>query len=428
MRTGVVVVGAGMAGLASARTLAEHGVDTVLVEARDRLGGRTHTDRSLGVDVDLGAAWLHGPTGNPLTPVLGDAGVGGEFTAWMDDPEVLKVVDPEGSPIDPVEFVEGAAAFWGGLTASHRSQLFPRATMSIAEAIHRGLPGAGDLSPGTRAGFDYVARAGIQSLEAADPSEIDWETFDGLELPGGNLMLVHGGYRGVVEHLATGLDTLTDRPVTAIRSLADGLLVETPVETISARAAIITVPLGVLKARTIDFDPPLPAPVMGAIERLGMGVAEKVVLGFAERAWPERLQSVIRVDLDGQEPFVTFTPIPGAPVLVSYHGGSRARALDRFDPSSLGSAALAAARVALPDLPEPVHVFRTHWGSDPWSLGAYSFHAVGSGPDDRRRLAGPIDGRLFFAGEATHPGWYATAHGAYESGLRAARQFLSMAG
>lgn len=428
MRTDVVVVGAGLAGLATGRALASRGVDTLVVEARDRPGGRTHTDRSLGFDIDLGAAWLHGPIGNPLAPVLEQAGVDGEFTAWMDDPEVLKVVRPDGTPVDPTGFVEGAAAFWGGLTASHRSALFPGGTMSVEAAVERGLPGAEDLDPAARAGFEFVARAGIQSLEAADPGDIDWETFDGLELPGGNLMLVHGGYGGVVDHLATGIDLLTDRPVTAIRSLPDGVVVETAVEAIRARSVIVTVPLGVLQAGVIEFDPPLPGPLTHSIERLGMGVAEKVVLGFPERSWPEHLQSVIRLDLDGNEPFVTFTPVPGTPVLVSYHGGTRARALDRFEPGTLARAALTAARAALPDLPEPEHVFRTHWGADPWSRGAYSFHPVGTGPDDRQRLAEPVDGRLFFAGEATHPGWYATAHGAYESGLRAAHQVLSTLG
>jgi polyamine oxidase len=422
----VVVVGAGVAGLAAGSALSRAGIDVLVVEARGRIGGRTHTDRTLGVDVDLGAAWLHGPLGNPLTPVIEAAGVSGRFTAWMDDPEVLRVADASGSAIDPGAFATGVQAFWAGLAASRRSELFGEDPGSVAGAVARGLPGHERLDDQQRRGFDYAASVAVQSLEAADPEHLDWSTFDGLVLPGGNLMLVHGGYGAVVDHLAEGVPVETSLPVETVKGSAGGVVLETSDGVLHPRAAILTVPLGVLQAGSLRFDPLLPAAKRDAVGRLGMGQAEKVVLGFAERSWPEALQTLIRLDPDPESPFPHFTALPGAPVLVAYQGGRRARALDRLDEAAIRQAAVAAARTVLgADLPEPETVFRTSWSSDPWSRGAYSYHRVGSGPGDRRLLAEPLDDTVFFAGEATHPGWYATVHGAWESGVRAAHQVLA---
>jgi polyamine oxidase len=422
----VVVVGAGVAGLAAAGALTRAGVDVLVVEARERIGGRTHTDRRLGADVDLGAAWLHGPLGNPLTPAIEAAGVSGRFTTWTDDPEVLRVVDATGRVLDAAEFAAGVRAFWAGLEASRRSELFGDDPGSVAGAVERGLPGHDRIDGPAGRGFAYAAGVAIQSLEAADPEDLDWSTFEGLELPGGNLMLVGGGYSTLVDHLAEGLPIETSMAVETVRGSAGGVVLETSGGVLHPRAAILTVPLGVLQAGVPGFDPVLPPAKRDAIDRLGMGRAEKVILGFADRAWPETLQTLIRLDPDPESPFPHFTALPGAPVLVAYQGGRRARALDRLDDTAIRQAAVAAARSVLGrDLPEPETVFRTSWGSDPWSRGAYSYHHLGSGPRHRRLLAEPLDDTVFFAGEATHPTWYATVHGAWESGVRAARQVLA---
>ena len=419
-----------MAGLAAARTLVDAGATVVLVEARERVGGRTHTHRELGWDIDLGAAWIHGPLGNPLTPVARQAGVGGVLTSWHDDPRHLLVVDQDGHRLDVAAFTRGVASFWAGLSASHRSLRFRQGQLpgSLAEAVARGLPGSDLLAPVERIGFDHTATVSCQNLEAADPEQLDWASFDGIDLPGGNLMLVDGGYSGIVEHLAGGLtihtgfvvrEVVADRRRVAVRSADD---------VVTGDVAILTLPLGVLQADTVAFQPGLPSTHREALTRLGMGQAEKVVMVLDEPLWPEPTQALVRIPSDPGEPLVNFVVLPEAPVLIGYQGGSRARRLAALSPGELSGLVDRALRQLFGTAPTPRQVFRTAWGDDPFSAGAYSFHPVGTSRRHREALLQPVAGRVLFAGEATHPGWYATAHGAYESGVHAAWRALRMMG
>jgi len=189
---------------------------------------------------------------------------------------------------------------------------------------------------------------------------------------------------------------------------------------VDADRAIVTVPLGVLKAGAIAFDPPLPGTKRQAIERLGFGLLDKVVLAFEEPFWP---QSADLLGLVGTEQpvgdLVNGLSFAGAPLLIGIRGGAAARSCEALSDRE----AVDEVRVAM-DAPEPTGALVTRWAADPYARGSYSFLAVGSSPADLHALAEPVGERLLFAGEATHEEFFATVHGAYMSGVREAERIL----
>jgi monoamine oxidase len=191
--------------------------------------------------------------------------------------------------------------------------------------------------------------------------------------------------------------------------------------------AIVTVPLGVLKAGSIEFVPPLPAAKLAAIERLDMGNLEKVVLRFDAAFWTDlddpRLFYIARQPGE-LAAFFDATKLAGAPAIVCLYGGQSARdVLDARSDAEVAAGALAALGELLGrEVPQPLAVRVTRWWHDPFARGSYSYVPVGASAADMRALGAPVGERLLFAGEATEPTTYATVHAALISGLREARR------
>ncbi len=233
------------------------------------------------------------------------------------------------------------------------------------------------------------------------------------------------GYAGIVERLAEALDIRLESPVTEIVVGPDGVLVTTGGTQCPGSHVVVTVPLGVLKAGTITFSPPLPARKQAAIDALQMGNLEKVVLTWEERWWHPGGGWFVDATASGRFPMVVdATDWAGAPTLVLLYGGRYARAIqsERSD-AAIVEAALDVVSSLYAEVPPPPAASRvTHWTTDPWALGSYSFLPVGSSRTDIEALAEPVGGRLLFAGEATYWQYYETAHGAMLSGLREAER------
>ena len=406
----VVVVGAGMAGLAAARRLTDEGVRVTVLEARERIGGRVCTDTSLGVPVDLGAAWIHGTEGNPIVGLVDAVGAETVETNFYD-----VVLFDEDGVVDSVD-VEASFEAWDDIVTKIETL---SANAPVSASLADGLAEVADLDDPLLA---WNVRSSVVSEYAADPDQLSLRWFGSqAELEGPDLILP-GGYSVLAKRLARGLTVRLGTTVTRIAHHAVGVHVETSTGAVDAGRVIVTVPLGVLKSGTIAFEPPLPATKRRAIERLGFGLLDKIVLAFDEPFWPE---SPDMLGLVGRQrpvnDLVNGLSFAGTPLLVGIRGGAAARLGEALSDQDAVGDVLAALHAR-----QPTGVLVTRWAEDPYARGSYSFLAVGSSPADQRALAEPVNERLFFAGEATHEDFSATVHGAYMSGVREAERILAV--
>jgi monoamine oxidase len=420
----VVVVGAGIAGIVAADRLRRAGYDVRVLEARGRLGGRIHTWRGWpGSPLDLGASWIHGyAAGNPITPIARKAGAGLVPSSYDSGRvHVARQLKAEGvRPHSPrwARVVEDAKR-----AAARRPH-----DQSLGRAVRRQVA-ALDLSSFERDELAFHLNAHYTTEWGADPDALSARTVDeGKEFGRtGEDAYFPDGYDRVPTYLARHLRVELGVVVRRLVARRDGVRVETSGGAIDARAVVVTVPLGVLKHGGIEFVPGLPERQQQAIDRLGMGVLSKTFFQFERPFWP--------ADLDWQE---LLGPRPGAwaewfsqakagqPVLVAFHGGDRARAIEGAEADDVrGEAMLALRSMFGRDVRAPVAMTTTGWSRDQLAHGSYSTNAVGSTRTDRVALGGAVDGRLFFAGEATEPDYSSTVHGAYRTGLRVARQVVS---
>jgi monoamine oxidase len=421
----VVVVGAGMAGVAAARTLKDRGVDVVVLEARDRLGGRIWTDRTLGVPVDLGGAWLHGVTGNPMTALALQLNLALARTRW----DSARLFDAQGRAIK-AEIVD--QGFRELEQAEHAAQALGEDLdddQSLASGLEASLQPDGLLAKEPRLRKMFFNQSEIDMADDLEKISLIG-TADDSECPGGD-QLLKGGFVQIIDHLARGLNVRTGEAVTAIHRGPRQVEVRTAKASYVADAVVVTLPLGVLKRGTVTFEPALPKAKRAAIAGLEMGVLDKVALRFGKVFWPNDRHLVGReAQHDGEVVYFLDLSVPlGVPVLVGLIAASSARTLEaRTDAAAVSTTMGVLRGVFGQRLPDPERYQVTRWARDPLALGSYSHVPLGGAPSGRDVLALPVGNRLFFAGEATHRQYAATIHGAYLSGQRAAKELLAALG
>jgi monoamine oxidase len=425
--TDVVVVGAGVAGLAAARALALGGRRVVVLEARDRIGGRTWTDSALGVPVDLGASWIHGIDGNPLWALASRFGIDtvectvgsfqfdGRPIAWH-APSGRRLTAAEAS-----EFVADLHALDAALPAvvDHAP---PPSTYAVAvNTVLKDLRIEGDRAARVR---EYTAHRS-EDLCGAPVTVLDAHGLD-EEHVAGDEVVFPGGYAQYAVALAEGLDVRLGSEVRSVRTTGAGVVVGRSDGTaVTAADVVVTVPLGVLQAGAITFEPPLDPAVLDAMGRLGMGVYDKVFLRFPTRFWGDdwvvRQQGSAGVDWHS---WYDMSRVTGEPVLAALVGGAGARRIESLPDALVVDEGLSALRRMFgDDVPAPEGYRITRWAADPFARGSYSYLHVGASPDDHDLLGTP-SGRVQLAGEATWGDDPATVHGALLSGLRAASRLL----
>jgi len=326
----VLVVGAGAAGLAAARELTDLGHEVVVVEARDRLGGRVDTRRLGGaVPVDLGASWIHGVDGNPLTELASVAGA----QLVPSDFDSVSVRDAVGSLIDAASIDDAydriAEAFG---TASPSTPI-----SNILEPLQSGL------SDQQRALLGYVSDSEIVHEFGVDANRLTFGAFDEGEEFGGGDALVPDGMSLLLGALAGGYEVLTDAPVARVTHDVDRAAVELQDgEQLAADQILITVPLGVLQSGDIVFDPPLPAVNQAAIGRLGVGSLEKVALRFDRPFWDGSQYLGFAAEQNPFSEWINLDAVSDAPVIVALIGGSVAQQLMTWPDQAIIDEAMAA--------------------------------------------------------------------------------------
>jgi monoamine oxidase len=412
--TDVIVIGAGVAGLAAARELARTGVPVCVVEAGDRIGGRVYSLRDFcGEPVEAGAEFIHG--------------VGAE--TWPDVRAAGLTVRPCPHIRDTM-FNIGYGAHWLPFVLLHPG-LWP--TFTILRHLARHKPP--DISAREfieRRGYRGRARILAQMVLTAHlPGSIDEVGVLGL-VEDGVLKLETGvnhrvveGYDRLAEHIGRGVDLRRGFAVQTVRWAADGVAIRSSDgRELSARAAICTLPVGVLKSGAVRFIPELPESKRDALRCLEMGPVLKILLRFEERFWPRKLALLGC----GVGPVTLYWPVfygtdDKPPVLTAYCTGPRAAALGKVGEEEAAAIAVKDLRTHFPKAaPKLVAFHRIDWAADPLACGGYTFLRPG-GTGARTRLAAANTGSLFWAGSAAATRTIAdTVEGAFVSGLRVASE------
>ncbi|MET9887417.1 NAD(P)/FAD-dependent oxidoreductase [Streptomyces sp. NPDC006430] len=420
-RQKVIVVGAGISGLGAARSLADKGHDVLVLEARDRIGGRIWTSEQWsGTPLDLGASWIHGIDDNPISDLARKAGAKTVVTDLDNATDYLA----DGHEIEGPQ----AQAFerWQKSTADALSAFQEKdgEDASVRSVVQNAL-GWPKLSDSDKALVSYA----LNDYEHEYSGSVDQMSglyFDDDAKIKGRDVLFPGGYHQITDYLAKGLSVQTGQVVRRVDWNSAGVTVTTGKGTFRADHVVVTLPLGVLQSGAVTFGPGLPQAKSAAIGKLGVGVLNKCYLRFPKVFWADTdwLQYVPNVDKYGQwAQWINVARPTGKPVLLGFNAADFGRTIESWSDRQIVDSAMSTLKTIYGSgIPAPTDHQITRWASDPYAQGSYSFTRLGATSDLRDQLAASVGGRVHFAGEATDRKDYATVHGAYRSGLRAANK------
>jgi monoamine oxidase len=406
--TEVAIIGGGAAGIAAARRLHDARVRCLLIEARARLGGRafTHVDQS-GFALDLGCGWLHSADRNP----------------WV------AIAERQGRTVDRSRPPWGRPSLTLGFSAAEQNEFFTAqhaffARLDAAAAKGPDGPASALLDPGGR--WNNLIGAVSTYLTGVEPDRLSVHDFAHYEDTGINWRVVEGLGTAIAAHAAT-VPVVLDCPVRAINHEGRRLAIETARGTLTADAAIVTVPTDVLGNEDISFRPALPEKIKAA-RGLPLGLADKLFLALDQaEEFDKDSRLFARTDRTATAGY-HMRPF-GRPMIEAYFGGSNAAELEAGGEQAFVDFALGELTGVLGSAfarrVKPLHLHR--WRSDPFARGSYSCALPGRA-DCRAILAAPVDDRLFFAGEACSTHDFSTAHGALLTGLAAADAVIALRG
>lgn len=436
----VIIIGAGLAGLAAARQLLAFGFKVIVLEGRNRPGGRVYTQKmSHGCTgqgqngnyaaVDLGGSVITGIHANPL----------GVLARQLSIPlhkvrDKCPLYDPEGKPVSKE-------------TDSKVEFIFNRLLDKVTEFRQITGKSCGDISLGSLldklrklysvatnveekqlldwhfANLEYANAGPLSDLSAAY-----WDQDDPYEMGGDHCFLAGGNWR-LIESLCEGVPIFYEKIVETVKYNENGVEVIAGGQSFQGDIVLCTVPLGVLKKKVVNFVPELPERKVDAIERLGFGLLNKVAMVFPFVFWGEDVDTFGCLNKESGTRgefflFYSYHTVSGGSVLVALVAGEAAKSFESTHPSTLLHRVLNVLKgIYGPkgiEVPNPIQTICTKWGNDPLSYGSYSHVRVHSSGSDYDILAENVNNRLFFAGEATNRQHPATMHGAYLSGLREA--------
>jgi monoamine oxidase len=396
-----VVIGAGAAGIAAARHLADSGLSVVVLEARGRIGGRAHTVHAGDHAIDLGCGWLHSADENEWTKIARELGFA------VDD-----LPPPWARPALETNFSAAEQKdYWAA---------WERFYTRIEEGADSDRPMSDCFEPGGR--WNAVLGAMVTYINGAEADKMSLREYAAYHDSNMNKRLARG-YGALIEAYAAPLDIRRDCPVSLIDHAGARVRIVTPQGELAARSVIVAVPPGVIATEALRFSPALPAK-RDAAHALPLGVADKVFLKLDR---PDDLPKDTR--LFGSTTTIetgSYTLRPfGRPMIDGYFGGEFARTVEREGDGAFAAFAIEQVAAVLGnDMRKRLTpIAESAWARDPWSLGSYSYGNPGAGKA-RAALAAPVNERLFFAGEHCSREDFSTAHGAYRSGITAANQAI----
>jgi monoamine oxidase len=419
-----IVIGAGAAGIAAAKTLRDAGKSVVVLEARNRIGGRTWTDETFAeFPVELGAEFIHGVSVITHTFVK-EAGLSeipvnrfGKLR-WSNGDRAKIVAElPEDlrstieklwqdyAEIVNTDFTRDTALAEYLKARGHNAESLQIADVLLAQTCVASV-------------FDLSCRDLQRDMQNGDTHDAESR--------------IREGYKAIFEYLSQGLEIKLSSPAHSIERHKAGLAVRTPNQFFEARTCIITLPVTLLQSSVVQFSPALSYKKQRAIHTLRMEAGTKLLYKFTEPFWDEDLTYMLHDDTAAR----WWTPGHGQPyhekqsagIIACYTTSSRARALDAFsEVEALNTGLKQLSKllgVSFEKLEQNlVKSKRVAWAHDPYALGSYA-HVPPGAAEARVDLA-KSEGRLFFAGEATaYHSTPQTVHGAFDSGIRAAEEAI----
>ncbi|MFK7904595.1 MAG: flavin monoamine oxidase family protein [Chitinophagales bacterium] len=420
----IIVIGAGIAGLTAAKLLHESGFEVMVLEAKNRIGGRTHTVSLGTARLDAGASWIHYSDGNPLRFIAEAYGfevvedVYDSFSIW-DEQNTREIGFQKHEYLLEAENAREAAADY------FQENQGGKKTVDFIDSYIGNKNWSDKKSRLVRFLYsalletDYAASIGNISLS----DERCLNTFGNASE---NDALLVKGYGQLVDMLAKDLDIRLSQPVIAINYEGEKVVLTTHQEVFECEKMILTVPLGVLKKETIQFIPSLPQSKLKAIHDFGYGNLEKVILTFEEVFWNDQ-KTIFFLGKNLSElefPLtIDFSPTAGIPTLVLFYSAQFAERLQEMEDAEILKMTLSTLEKAfnVSDL-QFVDYHITRWSKDPFFNGSYSYSANDDIIEDIILMTKPLQNKVFFAGEATSIEGQSYVHGALLSGVREAKR------
>lgn len=412
----VIVVGAGIAGLAAAELLRKEGFAVTVLEAQEKVGGRLRSNRSLGIAFDEGASWIHGVNNNPITKLARQAGM--DTYETRDDS--IKAYDLGGAAYSDSVFGNTEDDLYETLRTLNNHGA---AEKSFEEVFFQRHPDRANSRLWRFFLSTYI------TFDTGDLDKLSSLLYDAGEEFGGSEKIVVNGYDTIAGHLAENLDIRLNQRVTRIEYSADKVQVAHNDSISEADFALVTVPLGVLKSNAIEFVPALSSDKLTAIQKVGMNCVNKFLLVWNATFW-EDVQYICYTP-EAKDKFNYFVNVnkfhPGSHALMTFAYADYARQTETMTDAQVIEEILAHLRdVYGASVPAPKHLLRTRWGGNPNAFGAYSYTAVGTEMRHFDDLAATVNNKVFFAGEHTEADYFSTVHGAYLSGIREAEKITAL--
>ena len=429
----VIVIGAGMAGIEAGHQLQRDGIDTLILEGRDRIGGRVYTDDMNGFTIDLGGSWIHGLNEhsrleNPLFKITQKNDIVVTKThqsTTLYNYTGQKINDYSYDLID--KYYRFAESYDETLTDKQRQELSAQDVMDMFYAKT-------NLNENEKAIFEYTLQWDFDMEQAENTTNTSFAktlTTQYYEDDEDNEVVFPHGYNQIVNCLADGLN-IKHANVTAVDYGEPIIKVETNQGTFHSKYVISTLPIPVLQNKTgmgVKFTPELEQAKKYAIERLYMGTMDKVYLLYDESFWDSSawINRIAKNDDDKKwQFFFNMHKYTGKPILLAFNTGESAKQIEKKSDDEIIKEVVSVLKTIYPNSPDPVDWRITRWASDPLAGGSYSIIPIDGSVDSAIELAKPIDNKLFLSGEATSAHYYGTVHGAYISGYRAAQQVLKV--
>lgn len=412
----VIIIGAGISGLAAAKKLKEKGSNVIVLEAQDKVGGRLRTNRTLGVGFDEGASWIHGINGNPITALAQQAGM-----------NTYQTIDDSRKSFDTGGVLRSATTY-----DNAEDELY---------SILNSMMNNGSSSQSFETVFNnlYPSKANDRlwkfllstyvTFDCGDLNNLSSLLYNEGEEFGGIEKIATNGYDTIANYLANGINIQLNQRVSKIDYSTDKAKVTHNGTITEADYVLVTVPLGVLKSGNIQFVPTLPTAKQTAIQKVGMNCVNKFLLTWNTAFWDD--VQYISYTPEIRDKFNYFVNVkkfhPSVNALMTFAYADYGRQTETMtDAQVIDEIMFHLKDIYGNSIPNPTNMLRTKWQTNENSFGAYSYTAVGTEMRHFDDLAEEVDDKLFFAGEHTEADYFSTVHGAYLSGIREANKIIDL--